>query len=56
MQAGVVKAVAAPELIKKLALGAYSAEASTPAELKAFLAADTAKWSAIIKSAGLKIN
>jgi tripartite-type tricarboxylate transporter receptor subunit TctC len=56
MHAGVVKALAEPSLIKKLALGAYSSEASTPQELKAFLAADTAKWSAIIKSAGLKIN
>jgi tripartite-type tricarboxylate transporter receptor subunit TctC len=56
MHAGVVKALAEPALIKKLALGAYSSEASTPQELKAFLAADTAKWSAIIKSAGLKIN
>jgi tripartite-type tricarboxylate transporter receptor subunit TctC len=56
MHAGMVKAAAEPSLIKKLALGAYSSEASTPRELEAFLAADTAKWSAIIKSAGLKIN
>jgi len=56
MHAGVVKALAEPALIKKLALGAYSSEASTPQELKAFLATDTAKWSTIIKSAGLKIN
>lgn len=56
MHAGVVKALAEPSLIKKLSLGAYSAEASTPEELKAFLATDTTKWSNIIKSAGLKIN
>ena len=56
MNAGVVKALAEPALIKKLAIGAYSADVSTAEELKKFLAADTAKWSAIIKSAGLKIN
>ena len=56
MNAGVVKALAEPALVKKLAVGAYSADASTPEELKNFLAADTAKWSGIIKSAGLTIN
>jgi tripartite-type tricarboxylate transporter receptor subunit TctC len=56
MHAGVVKALAEPALIKKLALGAYSADSSTPEELKKFLVADTAKWGGIIKSAGLKIN
>jgi tripartite-type tricarboxylate transporter receptor subunit TctC len=56
MHAGVVKALMEPALIEKLALGAYSADASTPEELKKFLAVDTAKWSAIIKSAGLKID
>jgi tripartite-type tricarboxylate transporter receptor subunit TctC len=56
MNAGVVKALAEPTLFKKLAVNAYGADPSTPEELKAFLAADTAKWSVTIKAAGLKIN
>lgn len=56
MNAGVVKALAEPALVNKLAKNAYMTDASTPDELKKFLAADTAKWSAIIKSAGLRIN
>jgi len=56
MHAGVVKALAEPTLIKKLAVNAYGADPSTPEGLKTFLAEDTAKWSAIIKSDALKIN
>jgi len=56
MNAGVVKALAEPALVTKLAKNAYVTGASTPDELKTFLAADTAKWGGIIKSAGLQIN
>jgi tripartite-type tricarboxylate transporter receptor subunit TctC len=56
MNAGVVKALAEPALVNKLARNAYTAGASSPEELEKFLAADTAKWSAIIKSAELKID
>jgi tripartite-type tricarboxylate transporter receptor subunit TctC len=56
MNASVVKALAEPALVKKLAQNAYVTGASTPDELKKFLIADTAKWGAIIKSAGLRIN
>jgi tripartite-type tricarboxylate transporter receptor subunit TctC len=56
MNAGIVKALADPALVGKLAQNAYVTGASTPDELEKFLIADTAKWSAIIKSAGLKIN
>jgi tripartite-type tricarboxylate transporter receptor subunit TctC len=56
MNAGVVKALAAPELIEKFEKTAYTPTPSTSDELGRFLVADTAKWSAVIKSAGLKID
>jgi tripartite-type tricarboxylate transporter receptor subunit TctC len=56
MNAGVVKALAEPALVGKLARNAYVTGASTPDQLKKFLIADTAKWGAIIKSAKLQIN
>jgi tripartite-type tricarboxylate transporter receptor subunit TctC len=56
MNAGVVKALAAPELTEKFEKTAYTPTPSTPEELGQFLAADTAKWSAVIKSTGLKID
>ena len=56
MNAGIVKALAEPAIVNKLAQNAYTAGASSPEELEKFLVADTAKWSAIIKSAGLKID
>jgi tripartite-type tricarboxylate transporter receptor subunit TctC len=56
MNAGIVKALAEPALVNKFTQTAYTADASSPQELGAFLRADTAKWTAIIKSAGLKIN
>jgi len=56
MNAGIVKALAEPALVNKLAQNAYTAGASSPQELGKFLKADTAKWSGIIKSAGLKID
>jgi tripartite-type tricarboxylate transporter receptor subunit TctC len=56
MNAGIVKALADPALIAKLAHTAYNVESSSPDELRAFLKTDTEKWKAAIKSAGLKIN
>jgi tripartite-type tricarboxylate transporter receptor subunit TctC len=56
MNAGVAKALAAPELIQVFGKTAYTATPSTPEELGRFLEADTAKWSAVIKSAGLTID
>jgi tripartite-type tricarboxylate transporter receptor subunit TctC len=56
MNAGVVKALADPSLIKKFENTAYTPAPSTSEELGKFLADDTAKWSAVIKSAGLKID
>jgi tripartite-type tricarboxylate transporter receptor subunit TctC len=56
IHAGIVKAMSAPELTEKFKQTAYSAMSSTPEALGEFLAEDTAKWSAIIKSAGLRID
>jgi tripartite-type tricarboxylate transporter receptor subunit TctC len=56
MNAGLLKALAAPAITEKFEKTAYSPTPSSPEELGKFLKADTAKWSAIIKSAGLKID
>lgn len=56
MNAGVIKALAEPKLTEKFERTAYTPTPSSPEELRRFLAADTAKWSAVIKSAGLKID
>jgi len=56
LNAGVVKALADPALIATLAQTAYTAAGSTPDELHEFLLADTEKWKAIIKTAGIKID
>ncbi len=56
MNAGVVKALAVPELTEKFEKTAYTPTPSSPQGLGQFLAADTAKWSAVIKSAGLTID
>jgi tripartite-type tricarboxylate transporter receptor subunit TctC len=56
MNAGVVKALAQPELTESFEKTAYTAVPSTPDELAQFLVADTAKWSAVIKSAGLTVD
>jgi tripartite-type tricarboxylate transporter receptor subunit TctC len=56
MNAGVLKALAAPDLTEKFEKTAYTATPSTPDGLAKFLAQDTAKWGGIIKSAGLKID
>jgi tripartite-type tricarboxylate transporter receptor subunit TctC len=56
INAGVVKALAEPALVDKLAHTAYAAESSSPEELGKFLKTDTAKWKAVIKLTGLKID
>jgi tripartite-type tricarboxylate transporter receptor subunit TctC len=56
INAGVVKALAEPALVAKLAHTAYTAESSSPDQLGKFLQADTAKWKAVIMSTGLKID
>jgi len=56
MNAGILKALKDETLIKKFAQTAYDVTPSSPEELGKFLAADTAKWGSIIKSAGLKID
>jgi tripartite-type tricarboxylate transporter receptor subunit TctC len=56
INAGIVKALADPTIIKKFSQTAYDVTPSSPQQLGKFLAEDTAKWSAIIKSAGLKID
>ena len=56
LHAAVVKAVAEPALKEKFSHGAYETVGSTPDELKKYLAADTARWTRVIKSAGLQLN
>ncbi|HTV36907.1 MAG TPA: tripartite tricarboxylate transporter substrate binding protein [Xanthobacteraceae bacterium] len=56
MNAGVLKALAEPALVSKFENTAYTPTPSSTEELGKFLAADTAKWSAVIKSAGLRID
>ena len=56
MNAGIAKALASPELVKKFTDTAYATTPSSPEELAKFLQADTQKWAAIIKAADLKIN
>lgn len=56
LNAAVVKAMADPTLRDKFAKTAYAAESSTPEQLREFLNNDTAKWQAVIKSTGIKID
>ena len=56
MNAAVAKALADPDVLKKFNATAYTAEPSSPEALGQYLKEQTAKWSAIIKSAGLKID
>jgi len=56
MNAGIVKALAEPSIIAKLANTAYAVESSSPDDLRKFLKADTEKWQGLIKSTGLKID
>jgi tripartite-type tricarboxylate transporter receptor subunit TctC len=56
MNAGIVKALADPAIVDKLAHTAYTAESSSPNELRNFLKSDTEKWQSVIKTTGLKID
>jgi ATP-dependent DNA ligase len=49
-------ALAEPAIKDKLAASGYVAEGSSPEELAKLLRAEIAKWSAIIKSVGIKID
>jgi len=56
MSADITTALAMPAIKDKLARNAYAAGGSSPDALRQWLAADTAKWSAVIKTAGIKID
>lgn len=56
MSADIVAALAAPEIKDKLARNAYAAQGSSPDELRKWLEADTAKWTGVIKAAGIKVD
>jgi tripartite-type tricarboxylate transporter receptor subunit TctC len=56
MNAGVVKALDDQAIVDKLAHTAYTAESSSPNELRNFLKTDTEKWQSVIKATGLKID
>jgi tripartite-type tricarboxylate transporter receptor subunit TctC len=56
MSADITAALAVPAIKDKLALTAYAAQGSSPDTLRKWLQADTAKWSAVIKAAGIKID
>jgi tripartite-type tricarboxylate transporter receptor subunit TctC len=49
-------ALADPAIKNKLAATGYVAGGSSPAELEKLLQGDIAKWSALAKSAGLKLD
>src|SRR5262244_3052765 len=49
-------ALADPAIKDKLAQAGYAAEGSSPEELEQLLKSEIAKWSAVIKSAGIKID
>lgn len=52
----IVATVADPAVQKRLIDIGVEPDSSTPAEFKAFLAAESAKWSGIIATAGIKLN
>ena len=56
MSTDITAALAVPEIKDKLARTAYAAAGSSPDELRKWLQADTAKWSAVIKAADIKID
>lgn len=56
LHGAIVKSLAEPALKEKFSHGAYDTVGSTPEELKKYLAADTAKWAGVIKSAGIKLD
>jgi tripartite-type tricarboxylate transporter receptor subunit TctC len=56
LNAAITKALTEPDVVKKLTATAYLPSPSSPDALGKFLKEETAKWSSIIKSAGLKID
>jgi len=56
MSADIVAVLSQPAVIDQLARSAYAAGGSTPEEMRKFLKADTEKWGAVIKKAGIKID
>jgi tripartite-type tricarboxylate transporter receptor subunit TctC len=56
MSADIRTVLAVAAVKEKLARTAYAAQGSTPDELRQWLQADTAKWSGVIKTAGIKID
>ena len=56
ISADTTTALAEPAIKDKLATNGYVAEGSSPEELKKLLKSEIAKWSAVIKSVGIKID
>jgi tripartite-type tricarboxylate transporter receptor subunit TctC len=53
VRAALVKALAAPEVQKRLADLGVEGRASTPEELKDFYAAETKRWTRVVERAGI---
>ena len=56
MSADTISALAEPTIKNKFEHNGYSAQGSSPDELRNWLKSDTEKWSAVIKSADIKID
>jgi tripartite-type tricarboxylate transporter receptor subunit TctC len=52
----VVRAMAAPEVRAKLAAQGAQPSSFTPGEFAAFLKDETARWTGVIKAAGIKLE
>lgn len=56
LNGAIVQVLRAPEMKERLAGTGTDAVSNTPEQFAAFLRAETAKWSAVIKSAGIKLE
>jgi len=56
LSADIVAVLAQPAIVEQLAQTAYAAKGSSPNELRDFLKADSARWKAVIKTAGITIE
>jgi tripartite-type tricarboxylate transporter receptor subunit TctC len=56
IQRDVVAIVHSSDVTQKLALDAAEAVGSTPAEFSAFLKAEIARWSSVVKAAGIRAD
>jgi tripartite-type tricarboxylate transporter receptor subunit TctC len=56
LSADIVAVLAQPAVVEQLAQTAYAAKGSSPEELRDFLKTDSAKWNAVIKTAGVSIE